>query len=74
MAGLEPLLQTTVVKYHFANSKTAWEIRERDVVMVEGCQYLKLRRGGTNQGFPRIVFDSCEDLELELRSLAHSFG
>ena len=38
MAGLEPLLQTTVVKYHFANSKTAWEIRERDVVMI-ACEY-----------------------------------
>ena len=39
-----------------------------------GLSIPEVAQGGTNQGFPRIVFDSCEDLELELRSLAHSFG
>ena len=55
--ALSSLNVTTTTKLQFLGRKAEWQIKRDDLINVEGTEFLKLCRGGTNLGFPRLVFD-----------------
>ena len=51
------LIETTVPRLQYKDSKKKWTITESEFVHVSDVTYVKLPQGGVNLGFPRLCAD-----------------